>query len=96
MLNIRDLKPGMSSVNIKVAVSNISKPKRVTAGTGVEHEILEVEVKDETGTMTLVLWDEKVIPLKVGDTLQIENGFVTSFKGKWRINVGKYGEIAKL
>jgi replication factor A1 len=55
-----------------------------------------VEVKDETGTMTLVLWDEKVIPLKVGDILRVENGFVTSFKGEWRINVGKYGEIAKL
>jgi len=96
LLNIRDLKPGMSSVNIKVEVANISKPKQVTTGKGIKHEILEVEVKDETGTMTLVLWDEKVIPLKVGDILRIENGFVTSFKGEWRINVGKYGEIAKL
>ena len=96
MLNIRDLKPGMSSVNIKVTVSNISEPKQITSGKGIEYEILEVEVKDETGTMMLVLWDEKVIPLKVGDVLRIENGFVTSFKGKWRINVGKYGEIAKL
>ena len=95
-LNIRDLKPGMSSVNIKVTASNISESKQITAGKGVEREILEVEVKDETGTMTLVLWDEKVIPLKVGDNLRIENGFVTSFKGDWRINVGKYGEIAKL
>jgi len=86
----------MSSVNIKVTVSNISESKQITAGKGVEHEILEVEVKDETGKMTLVLWDEKVIPLKVGDILRIENGFVTSFKGDWRINVGKYGEIAKL
>ena len=96
LLNISDLKPGMSSVNIKVTVSNTSKPKQITTGKGIEHEILEVEVKDETGTMTLVLWDEKVVPLKVGDTLRIENGFVTSFKGEWRINVGKYGEIAKL
>jgi len=96
LLNIRDLKPGMSSVNIKVTVSNISEPKQITSGKGIEYEILEVEVKDETGTMMLVLWDEKVIPLKVGDVLRIENGFVTSFKGKWRINVGKYGEIAKL
>ena len=96
MLNIRELKPGMSSVNIKVTVSNISKPKQITTGKGIEHEILEVEVKDETGKMTLVLWDEKVIPLKMGDILRIENGFVTSFKGEWRINVGKYGEIAKL
>ena len=86
----------MSSVNIKVTVSNISKPKQITTGKGIEHEILEVKVKDETGTMTLVLWDEKVIPLKEGDILRIENGFVTSFKGERRINVGKYGEIAKL
>ncbi len=86
----------MSSINIKVTVSDISKPKQITTGKGIEHEILEVEVKDETGTMTLVLWDEKIISLKVGDTLQIENGFVTSFKGEWRINVGKYGEIEKL
>jgi replication factor A1 len=86
----------MSSVNIKVTVSNISKPKQIRTGKGIEHEILEVEVKDETGTMTLVLWDAKVIPLKVGDILRVENGFVTSFKGEWRINVGKYGEIAKL
>jgi len=28
--------------------------------------------------------------------LQIENGFVSSFKGNWRINVGKYGKIVKI
>jgi len=95
-LNVRDLKPGMSSANIKVTVSEILKPKQVMTGKGVEHEILEAKVKDETDAITLVLWDEKVLPLKVGDVLQIGNGFVTSFKGEWRINVGKYGEIAKL
>jgi len=95
MLNIRDLKPGMSSVDIRVTVSEILKPKQIITGKGVEHEILEAKVEDETGAMTLVLWDEKILPLKVGDVLQIGNGFVTSFKGQWRINVGKYGETAK-
>ena len=95
-MNVCDLKPGMSSVNIKVTVSEILKPKQVITSKGVEHEILEAKVEDETGAMTLVLWDEKVLPLKVGDVLQIGNGFVTSFKGEWRINVGKYGEITKL
>jgi len=96
MLNIRDLKPGMSSVNIKVTVSEISEPKRVITSKGIEHEILEAKVEDETGAMTLVLWDERVFPLKKGDVLQIGNGFVSSFKGEWRINVGKYGEITKV
>lgn len=95
-MNIRDLKPGMSSVNIRVTVSEILKPKQIITGKGVEHEILEAKVEDETGAMTLVLWDEKVLPLKVGDVLQIGNGFMTSFKGDWKINVGKYGEITKV
>ena len=95
-MDIRDLKPGMGSVNVKVTVSEILKPKQVMSGKGVGHEILEVKVKDETGSIMLVLWDDKVLPLKVGDVLQIGNGFVSSFKGEWRINVGKYGEITKL
>jgi len=95
-LNISDLKPGMDHVSLKVEVLNVSEPKQIITGAGIERDILEVEVKDESGSIALVLWDERVLPLKVGDALQIENGFVSSFKGKWRINVGKYGDAKKI
>lgn len=95
-MDIRDLKPGMDHVNMKVKVSNISESKQITTGAGVEHEIVELEVQDETGSMTLVLWNDKIISIKAGDTLEIKNGFVTSFKGVWRINVGKYGDVVKI
>ena len=95
-MNIRDLKPGMDHVNIKVKVLSISEPKQIITGTGIKHDILEAEVEDETGSIMLVLWNEKILPIKVVDTLQIENGFVSSFKGKWRINVGKYGDATKI
>jgi len=95
-LNISDLKPGMDHVNLKVEVLNISEPKHIITGTGVEHDILEAEIGDGTGSITLVLWNKRIFSLKVGDTLQIENGFVSSFKGKWRINIGKYGDAKKI
>lgn len=95
-MNIRDLKPGMDHVNLKIEVLNISEQKQIITGTGLKHDVIEAEVKDETGSIALVLWDERILPLKVGDKLQIENGFVTSFKGKWRINVGKYGDAKKI
>ena len=95
-MSIRDLKPGMDHVNMNIKVLNISEPQHVTTGKGIEHEILELEVGDETGSITLVLWDEKILPVKVGDVLRVENGFVTSFKGEWRINVGKFGEVTKI
>ena len=77
-MNIRDLKPGMNHVNIRVRVLSVSKSKQVTTGTGIEHEILEAKVEDETGSITLVLWDEKISSINVEEVLQIENGFVTS------------------
>jgi len=96
-LNIRDLKPGMSHVNITVKVLSALESKQVVTSAGIDHEILELEVGDKSGSIKLVLWDEKIIPdLKTGGKVKIENGFVTSFKGVWRINVGRYGEAKKV
>jgi len=95
-LDIRDLKPGMGNVDANVKVSDISELKQITTGAGVEHKIIELKVQDETGSITLVLWNDKIIPIKVGDMLEIKNSFVTSFKGDWRINVGKYGNVMKI
>jgi len=80
-----------------VEVLDVSESKQMVTSAGVEHEILELNVSDKSGSIKLVLWDEKIIPdLKVGDIVRIENGFVTSFKGAWRINVGRYGETKKI
>jgi replication factor A1 len=83
----------MSDVDVKLKVLSVSKPKQIITGSGIEHEILEADVEDETGKIRLVLWDDRVIPLKVGDVIKVRNGFVSSFKGEWRINVGKSGEV---
>jgi len=95
-LNVQDLKPGMSHVDVTVKVLNASESKQVVTSAGVDHEILKLEVGDESGFMKLVLWDEKIIRLKARDRVKIENGFVTSFKGTWRINVGRYGRVERV
>lgn len=96
-LDIRDLKPGMKSVNITAKVLGTLSSNHVVTSGGVDHETLELEVGDESGAIRLVLWDEKILAsLKKDDAVRIENGFVTSFKGVWRINVGRYGTVAKV
>jgi len=80
-----------------VKVLAVSESKQTVTSAGIEHEILELNVSDKSGSIKLVLWDEKIISdLKIGDRIQVENGFVTSFKGAWRINVGRYGEARKI
>jgi len=96
-MNVGDLKPGMSQVNITVKVLNTSESKQEVTSAGIDHEILELEVGDDSGSIRLVLWDEKIIHgLRKDDFIKVENGFVTSFKGVWRINVGRYGTITRV
>ena len=87
----------MKSINITAKVLSTLGSNRVVTSGGVAHETLELEVGDESGTIRLVLWDDKVLAgLKKDDIVRIENGSVTSFKGVWRINVGRYGTVAKV
>ena len=82
VLDVKDLKPGMSRVHLAVKVLKALESIQTVTSGGVEHQILELEVGDKSGSIRLVLWDEKIVSdLKEGDAVKIENGFVTSFKG---------------
>jgi replication factor A1 len=95
-MEVRDLKPGMSRVSMTVKVlENPEETQTITSG-GVDHKILELEVGDESGSIKLVLWDERILSnLRAGDLIRVENGFVTSLRGVWRVNVGRYGTLAR-
>lgn len=87
----------MSRVNIVAKILNSRGSQQVVQSGGVDHEILELEIGDDSGSIKLVLWDDKILAdLKKDDSIKIENGFVTSFKGVWRINVGRYGTLTKV
>jgi replication factor A1 len=96
-LNVADLKPGMKQVDLTLKVLSVSDSEQVVTSARVDHRILELEAGDKSGSIKLVLWDERILPdLKKDDNVRIENGFVTSFKGVWRVNVGRYGAITKV
>ncbi len=92
-MRVKDLRPGMIGVNVEVKVLKASKPKTVTTRTGKRLTLAEFEVGDRTGTIILTLWEEKIGLIKQGDFIRIRNGYVTSFRGQPRLNIGRYGKI---
>jgi replication factor A1 len=50
-------------------------------------------IADETGTVKLTLWNEQIDKVNINDTVVVENGYVTSFKGEIQLNVGRYGKL---
>jgi len=95
-MKIRNLRPGMEKVDLRVGVISLKEPRKVTTYTGVEHVLVEGEVEDETGRMILTVWNDLIMQLEgveIGSLVELRNCFITSFQGVLHVNVGRDSEI---
>ena len=53
-------------------------------------------VKDESGEIDLILWNTIIDLVKVGDLLQIKNGYVGTWNNKPQITLGNDGSLKRL
>ena len=84
-------------VNVKVRVVEKSEPRTVfSRRDGSEHRVAEALVGDDTGCILLTLWDTAIDEVSVDDVIDIKNGYVNTFRGSMRLNVGRYGTREKI
>jgi len=93
-LNIKDLSNGMKRVSVEAKVVEKGNPREVMSRYKDEsYKVADAMVADATGSIKLTLWNEQIDQVEVGNTVKIENGYVTSFKGEIQLNVGKFGKM---
>jgi len=91
---INDLRNGMRNVDLEAKVIEKAETKEVTSRQeGTKLKVVELVIKDSTGTFALNLWNEQIDKVNVDDLIRIENGYVSSFKGELQLNVGRYGRL---
>lgn len=93
-MNIKELRNGMRKVNVVAKVTEKSDTREVQSRYKNEtYRVADALVSDDTGTIKLTLWNEQIDQVNVGDTVKIENGYITSFRGEIQLNAGKYGTL---
>ena len=96
-MKIKDLRDGMRRINVEAKVIHKSDAREVRSRYGNQtYQVADAIVEDETGTIKLTLWNEQIDQVNVGDTVKIENGYITSFRGEIQLNSGKYGTLSVL
>lgn len=91
---IKDLTPSSRRVNVLGKVVSIGEPKAITTKFGEEKTVTEVIIGDDTAKVTLSLWGDQAAQATDGQTLYIDNGYVSLVRGHMRLNVGKYGTLS--
>jgi replication factor A1 len=92
-VKISDIKEGDSEINIEAEVMEKSYAREVRSKYGRVLMVADATLKDETGKITLTLWNEQVRQVMVGDKVKIENGYAKSFRNVLQLSTGKYGQL---
>lgn len=91
-VNIRDIKPGMKSLNVLFIVLEIGRPNTTKDG----HEVRTCKVADRSASINLSVWDEPGHYLQQGDICRLSKGYASVWKGCLTLYTGKGGEIQKV
>ncbi|MBK5133099.1 MAG: hypothetical protein KGD70_14425 [Candidatus Lokiarchaeota archaeon] len=90
---IRDLRAGMTHINLKAKVLEVTKPKYVVTRYGNHASFAKALLSDETGEIKLCLWNEQIETVAPEDKVQIENARVSVFRGERQLTLGKTGTL---
>jgi replication factor A1 len=93
---VRDLEDKVGGVSIRLRVLSKGEPRSVKTRDGQEHTVVDAVCGDRTGIVGLSLWDERIREVEEGDVIDIGNGYVSRFKGRLRLNAGKFGTLEKV
>ncbi|HTZ62208.1 MAG TPA: single-stranded DNA-binding protein [Thermoplasmata archaeon] len=95
LTKVRDLTPNSKQVNVLAKVLSIGEPKEVMGKFGDPRKVCEAVVGDDTAVITLSLWNEQIGSIQKDEVVLVDNGYVSLVRGHMRLNVGRYGNLAK-
>lgn len=95
-VNTQEAKTQLKKINIQGKVVNCKAPRDVNLKSGGTSKLMEAELEDSAGRITLKLWGDQVQKVKDGSTVAIKNGWVSEWKGQQSLSVGSYGELVVL
>jgi replication factor A1 len=94
-MQVKDLQPRQGKVDIELEIVSIAEPREFANQNG-SGKVANAAGKDETGEISITLWNEQIGQVKEGSKIKIENGYVSEYKGTMQLGTGKFGTLTVL
>lgn len=91
-VQIKDLKPGMKSINAEFIVLEVGQPTL----TREAREVRTLRVADASASVNLSVWDEPGALLQPGDIVRLTRGYASLWRTALTLYSGKSGDIQKV
>ncbi|MBU0665806.1 MAG: SOSS complex subunit B family protein [Nanoarchaeota archaeon] len=94
-MKIKELQAKQTDVELKVDVVEIG-PIREFQKFGKPGRVASATVKDNSGEITLTLWNEQIDLVQVGMKIHLKDASVNEWQGNLQVTTGRKGTIEKV
>ncbi len=96
-VSVSELRKGDKHVTVEGIVKNMGAVKEFRLPEPLEPaRYVTAVLADESGEIGLTLWNYDMVGVEVGKRIRVEDGYVTSFRGRLQLNVGFTGRVVVL
>ncbi len=92
---VSDLRPSRVAT-VEGTVSELGEVREVETRDGTTKKVRNGKLRDATGEISLVLWGSEVDLASAGDRVRIVEGWVSDFRGRPQISLGRTGRLEKV
>ena len=87
-MRINELSTGTKIPVLIATIKSFGEERKIEA---TNRKVCDVIITDDSGEVTMSLWDAQIDLFKVGDVVKIVNGYCSTFKSKKNVSSGKFG-----
>lgn len=92
---ISDLRPSRVAT-IEATVAELEPTREIETREGNLRKVRNARLKDPTGEIAMVLWGNEVDLVTAGERVRIVEGWVSDYRGRPQIALGRTGRLEKL
>lgn len=89
-MKVNELKDRAAVDEITLKVTGKEEPRNVRDG---ELKVCNYTCEDDTGSVTVSLWNDDIDKVKEGDTIKISNGWASIYNDVLQLSPGKFGKL---
>ena len=87
---VKDLKDRATVDEIVLKVSAKEEPREVRGG---QLRVCNMTGEDDTGKVTVALWNDEIGQVNDGDSIKITKGWSAAYNGQMQVSRGKFGTL---
>ncbi len=96
-MKVNELSSMSRRVELVIKVVEKGDMREVTSRrNNATYKVCDALVGDDSGVISMTLWNEDINKVQVGKTYKLSNGYVSVFRNKMQLNTGKYGTLEEV